>query len=200
MRAIILLLSAALCCGSVQALVPHQINYQGYLTNPGGTPVNATLAMAFSLYDGKSAGANQLFTENQNVTVANGVLSVLIGAQPATPLTLAFDVPYWLGVKVGSDAEMAPREPVAAAADALRSASSEAATRLATARTINGVAFDGTANITVAAGSAVLTGLALGSVTVPTISFAGDADTGILSPGANTRATKTSPWGPMRSM
>ena len=29
MRAIILLLSAALCCGSAQALVPHQINYQG---------------------------------------------------------------------------------------------------------------------------------------------------------------------------
>ena len=43
MRAIVLLLTAALCCGSASALVPHEINYQGYLTNPGGTPLNTTV-------------------------------------------------------------------------------------------------------------------------------------------------------------
>ena len=56
MRAIILLLAAALCCGSAHAAVPHEINYQGYLTDPGGAPVNATVQMVFSLYDTATGG------------------------------------------------------------------------------------------------------------------------------------------------
>ncbi len=49
MRAIVRLLAAALCCGGVYAAVPHKINYQGFLTNPGGTPVNTTVSMTFKL-------------------------------------------------------------------------------------------------------------------------------------------------------
>ena len=111
MRAIVLLLVAALCCGSVHAAVPHQINYQGMLTNPGGTPVNATVSMVLNLYNVDTGGA-ALYTETQSVVVANGVFNVLIGS--VTPLPLPFDVQYWLGVKVGTDAEMTPRQPVAA--------------------------------------------------------------------------------------
>ena len=121
--------AAALWCapwyGSAQALVPHEINYQGYLTNPGGTAVSATVAMEFRLYNVVTGGA-ALFTESQSVTVSNGVFNVLLGAQPGLPLGLPFDVPYWLGVKVGADAEMAPRQPLAAAPYALRAASAEA--------------------------------------------------------------------------
>ena len=112
MRAVILLLAAALCCGSVHAAVPHQINYQGYLTNPGGTPVNsAGLQMVLNLYN-VSTGGTTLYTETQTVTVTNGVFTVQIGSVTALPLP--FDVPYWLGVTVGTDAEMTPRQPVAA--------------------------------------------------------------------------------------
>ena len=46
MRATILLLAAALCCGSANAAVPREINYQGFLTSTGGTPVNAAVTMA----------------------------------------------------------------------------------------------------------------------------------------------------------
>jgi hypothetical protein len=36
-----------------------------------------------------------------------------------TPLSLPFDKPYWVGIKVGDDAEMAPRVPLTSAPDAL---------------------------------------------------------------------------------
>ena len=126
MKALALLLAGALWCGSVYAQVPRQINYQGYLTNPGGTPVNATVSMVFGLYAAPSGAAAALHSETQNVVVTNGVFNVLIGAQPGQPLALAFDVPYWLGVKVAADAEMTPRQAVAAAGYAIRAASAEA--------------------------------------------------------------------------
>ena len=124
MRAIILLLSAALCCGSAHAAVPHQINFQGYLTAPGGAPVNTTMPIWLSLYNA-ATGGTALYSETQTVTVTNGVFNVLIGS--VTPLPLPFDVPYWLGVTLGiTDAEMTPRQPVAASAYAIRSATTEA--------------------------------------------------------------------------
>ena len=84
MRANVLLLAAALCCGSVHAAVPHESNYQGYLTSPGGVPVNTTVSIVFSLYDDPAlSGPHQLYTETQSVPVVNGVFNVLIGPQQA---------------------------------------------------------------------------------------------------------------------
>src|SRR5438128_1074077 len=119
MRAIILLLAAVLYCGSVHAAVPHQINYQGYLTAPGGAPVNGTVSMVLKVYNASTGGA-ALYTETQSVTVTNGVFNLLIGS--ITPLPLPFDVPYYLGITIGADEEMEPRQPVVASAYAIRSA------------------------------------------------------------------------------
>ena len=154
MRAIGLLLAAALCCGSVHAAVPHQINYQGYLTATGGTPFNGAVSMALNLYDVATGGAT-LYTETQTVTVTNGVFNVQIGS--VTALSLPFDVSYWLGVTVGTDPEMSPRQPVAASAYAIRSASTES---LAPGATVPA------SQITGAIGSAAnFTGTLVGDVT-----------------------------------
>jgi hypothetical protein len=111
-------------CGAIQAQVPHVLNYQGYLTNPGGTPVNAPVVMTFRLYNGSSGGV-ALYTETQlSVPVINGLFNAVIGS--ATPLNLPFDVPYWLSVAVNSDAEMSPRQQVTSSAYALRSANADA--------------------------------------------------------------------------
>ena len=192
MRAITLLLAAALCCGSVYAAVPHEISYQGYLTNPGGTPVNTTVSIVFSLYDDPAlSGPHQIYTETQSVLVVNGVFSVLIGPQQVAQfLLLAFDVPYWLGVKVGSDAEMAPRQPVAASPYAIRSASTES---LAVSATVPAAQIIGPVS---SAGS--FTGSLAGDVTgaqgataISSTTVTGKALTGFLSgPGAIT-ATDT---------
>lgn len=98
-----------LCCATTQAAVPQTINYQGYLTSPSGAPVNTTLQMVFSLYPA-ATGSTAVHTETQNVVLSNGIYNVVLGA--ATALTAPFDAPYWLGVQVGADAEMTPRQPL----------------------------------------------------------------------------------------
>jgi hypothetical protein len=92
---------------SASAAIPYTINYQGFLTDSVGASVNGTVSITFALYT-TSTGGTALWTESQNVAVSGGIYSVILGSvSPLNPL--AFDVPYWLGVRVGSDAEMTPR-------------------------------------------------------------------------------------------
>jgi hypothetical protein len=89
-----------------QAEIPGKINYQGYLTSAAGVPVNGTVQIIFSIYD-VSSGGSALWTETRNITVTRGVYNVNLG--DVAPITLPFDVPYYVGVKVGADPEMTPR-------------------------------------------------------------------------------------------
>jgi trimeric autotransporter adhesin len=111
MRLALLAFSMAWCCGNALAQIPDKINYQGKLTNPTGQAVTATVSMVFSLYDVATGGA-AVYTETQSVAVANGVFNAAIGS--VTPLALPFDVPYYLGVTVGADPEMTPRQALLA--------------------------------------------------------------------------------------
>jgi hypothetical protein len=113
--------------GIAEAQVPDKINYQGMLTTPDGQPVNAAVSIVFKLYN-TAAGGSALYAETQTVAVSNGVFNAVIGA--ATPLLLPFDVPYYLGVTVGADPEMTPRQPVLASPFALQAAEAEDAQRL----------------------------------------------------------------------
>ena len=103
------------------AAPPQTINYQGYLTNAGSTPVNGNVVMTFRLYNAASGGS-ALYNETQlSVGVANGNFNVVIGA--VAPITLPFDVPYWLTVAINADGEMSPRQPLASSPYAFRAAS-----------------------------------------------------------------------------
>ncbi len=105
------------------AAPPQSINYQGYLTNPGGMPINTAVGMTFRLYNTASGGA-ALYTESQpGVNVSNGTFNVVIGV--VTPITLPFDVPYWLTVAVNADAELSPRQPLASSPYAFRAGAAE---------------------------------------------------------------------------
>lgn len=117
-------ISWLLAVGLTQAQVPRTINYQGYLTTPSGAPVNnPALQMVFNLYNVAASGS-ALHTETQTVVVTNGVFNVLLGS--VATLTLPFDVPYYLGVTPGADAEMTPRQALAASPYAIRAASADA--------------------------------------------------------------------------
>jgi len=106
-----------LVTGAAQAQVPRLISHQGDLTS-GGLPVpDGDYPMTFRIYDAPVGGA-ALHTETQPaVVVRGGVFSVILGV--FEPLTLAFDVPCWLGVQVGSDPEMSPRVALTSAPYAL---------------------------------------------------------------------------------
>jgi len=104
---LIMFLMVVLVYSISYSAVPQTINYQGYLTDSGGTPINGTVQMLFSIYD-VSSGGTALWIENQTVNVNNGIYSVVLGE--TTPINLAFDTQYYLGVVVGGDPEMTPRQ------------------------------------------------------------------------------------------
>ena len=109
--------------GVAHAQVPRTINYQGYLTSPSGAAISANLPLVFKIYNVLSGGP-ALHTEPQTIAVTNGVFNVLLGS--AVSLTLPFDTQYYLGVTVGTDSELAPRQALASSPYALRAASAEA--------------------------------------------------------------------------
>jgi hypothetical protein len=102
--------------------VPKTVNYQGYLTDSGGIPVDGDVDMEFSIYN-VSSGGSSLWSESQTVTVQNGIYSVILGE--TNPINLTFDVPYYLAVKVGSDAEMTPRQPLTSVGYSFRAADAD---------------------------------------------------------------------------
>ena len=99
------------------AQVPQKMNYQGYLTNAAGVPVNGTLQIVFSIYNVPAGGA-PLWTETQNVIVTQGVYSVNLG--DVAPIGLTFNNPYYLGVRMGADPEMTPRKVLTSVGYAFR--------------------------------------------------------------------------------
>ena len=121
------------------AAVPQTITYQGILTHTGGTPVNGTVQMQFSLYSSATATVPLWSESHQNVQVTQGRYSVVLGNGSPTPvlIDLPFDVPYYLGVKVGSDAEMTPRLPLTSTGYAMRAAAADSVVSSGTA-TITG--------------------------------------------------------------
>ncbi len=58
--------------------IPQRINYQGYLTDNAGNPINQSLSMTFRIFDAASGG-NQLWSETQTVSVENGLFNVILG-------------------------------------------------------------------------------------------------------------------------
>lgn len=106
------------------AQIPQTINYQGYLTNSTSQPVNAAVNVTFRLYTA-SADGQPVWTETQSgIGVTNGIFNAVLGK--SNPLSLPFNVPYFLSLQVNSDAEMAARQPLSAVPYAMRTATADA--------------------------------------------------------------------------
>ncbi|MBI3957199.1 MAG: hypothetical protein HY328_00215, partial [Chloroflexi bacterium] len=92
------------------AATTHVLSYQGRLADPttGAPKADGSYSMTFRIYDAATAGAT-LWTELKDVTVSKGLFTTLLG--DTIPLDPAiFDGnDRWLGVKVSTDSEAAPR-------------------------------------------------------------------------------------------
>lgn len=108
-----IILCSALLIGNAFADAPKTLNYQGYLTDGAETPVNGVRSMVFQLYTVPSAGAPVWSETQPAVTVTNGIYQTILGSVNA--LNLAFDQTYYLGVAVGGDPEMVPRQQLTSA-------------------------------------------------------------------------------------
>ncbi|MBM3324384.1 MAG: hypothetical protein FJY66_01815 [Calditrichaeota bacterium] len=94
------------------AAVPQQLNYQGYLTNPSGSPLDTTVAMTFKLYTDSLAGS-LLWTETRpSVTVTDGLFNVRLGQITSLGDAVFNNAQVWLGITVGNNSEMTPRSRI----------------------------------------------------------------------------------------
>jgi hypothetical protein len=99
------------CFQVALAVVPSTMNYQAYLTDDKGVPVDGTADVMISIYSTDVGGAALWSETRLGTTVNNGVLSVELGDTVPFPPGL-FEMPLWIGVKVDADAEMTPRRPI----------------------------------------------------------------------------------------
>lgn len=100
--------------------VPLRINYQGRMADVAGSPVNLETEAAFSLYTCPSGGG-AIWSETQSVRVVDGVFNVLLGrVNPLDPEDFSAYPAAYLGVKMGTDTEMTPRQEIAAVAYSLK--------------------------------------------------------------------------------
>lgn len=122
-------LGLLLLVGSSLAAIPNTITFQGYLTDAGGVPLSGPQQLVFSIYDG-APDPVQLWTSNTvSATVVNGVVTVELGdtlsGQPAIGVGVFSGYPRYLGVKVGADAEMMPRQKITSVGFALKAGDSD---------------------------------------------------------------------------
>jgi hypothetical protein len=103
--------AAAMWSGPASAAVPNLLTEQGRLLDANGAPVTGSVSIVFTIYDAASGGAT-LWTETQTLTLDAGYFSARLGEVTMIPAT-AFDGSIrHLGVKVGADPEMTPRQEV----------------------------------------------------------------------------------------
>ena len=107
---ILLMAAFTLAPRTTDAQVPALLVEQGVLFDANGDPVTTAVPMVFSLY-ATPTDTNAVWSETHTVTPDQGVFSVVLGElSPIDPAALFDGGPMYLGVRVGSDSEMTPRE------------------------------------------------------------------------------------------
>lgn len=100
---------------TAQAAAPPRVPVTGFLTDDAGVPITASVALELALY-GSPEATTPLWSELQAVDVDGGQFTVYLGDQ--TPLLLSTFREHgvvYLGMTVGTGAELTPRFQVATA-------------------------------------------------------------------------------------
>jgi len=97
--------------------VPEVMSFQGILTDANGVPLTGTYSVEFSIYNAPTNGSRH-WSETQSVDANEGYFDVLLGSVNAITAD-AFSHSTsnrYLGIKIGSDAEMEPRQRIGSVA------------------------------------------------------------------------------------
>lgn len=124
---LVTLLVVWVAVGQARAQAPSTITYQGRLVDGDGAPITTAVTVVFSIY-ATDSGGTAVWSESQSVSPdTQGVFTAELGA--STPLSTAiFDgAKRYLGIRVGADPEMVPRQIITAVPYALRAAAAPSA-------------------------------------------------------------------------
>lgn len=103
-----LLFSALFFFGLASVQAQANLSVQGTIQESTGAAVeNGDYSLTFKLYTTETGGTPVWSETQSQVNIVGGVYSVILGK--VTPLTAAFDQTYYLGLTVGSGAELIPR-------------------------------------------------------------------------------------------
>lgn len=125
---------SAICASSLFAGVPTTLTYQGQLLNAVGVPLNGSYTMQFQIYSAPSGGAALWVEAHVGVVVTNGRFTVKLGETTLFSQNVFGSWPRYLGVTIGADPELAPRQEIRSSPFALRVGSIDGAE----AGTLNG--------------------------------------------------------------
>lgn len=104
--------------------VPRKMTYQGKLSRSDGAPETQPQDLKFALYSQPTGGA-PLWQETQSqVPLANGYYAVVLGKTTALPASVFTGQDLYLGLSVGTGAELSPRIQVASVPYALKASDS----------------------------------------------------------------------------
>jgi len=111
----------------VSAEVPHQMNYQGRLTDAQGSLIDTTVDLTITIFDDES-GTTSLWSETSpDVSVTDGLFSIILGStNPITGSVLNGQI-RWLGIQVESGSVMLPLTPIVSSAYAIHSSFADTA-------------------------------------------------------------------------
>lgn len=106
---------ALLAPTAAEAAAPARVPVTGFLTDDAGAPITDSVALELALYTSPTA-TSPLWSEVQAVDVDGGQFTVYLGEQTALPLsTFREHGVVYLGLAVGTGAELSPRFAVATA-------------------------------------------------------------------------------------
>jgi hypothetical protein len=108
--------------------VPNLMQYQGYLADESGEPLNDTLLMTFRIYDHSTEGVVIWVEPHDSVVVNNGLFNVLLGSVIPISDSVFVDTVRWLGITVDPDPEISPRTKLVTVPYAFRVATVDGAT------------------------------------------------------------------------
>jgi hypothetical protein len=91
------------------AAVPATLVHEGRLFDKAGAPITANQILIYKIYDAPTGGA-ALWSETLNVAFDDGHFRAELGITAPLGDGLLAGTPRFLGVQVGTDAEMTPRE------------------------------------------------------------------------------------------
>lgn len=138
----ILIMAAHICWAGI----PFLMNYQGMLTDDVGNPINEPLDLTFTIYDSPTNGT-ALWTETHTaVPIEGGLFNVILGGATTPIPASVFDAPVrYLGIKIETDPELAPRMQLASVGYAYRAKVADSASVAVSAPTGGGWTDDGEA-------------------------------------------------------